>query len=71
MSRKNQAGTKKSEDVVHQNIGKSLKKVYADILVEPVPDKFLDLLDKLDSENTSENQKISPSQERGSEKDSK
>jgi hypothetical protein len=41
----------KGEKLIRQRIGKKLNQVYADILAEPVPDRFLDLIEKLDTES--------------------
>lgn len=35
---------------VHDLIGKKLREFYEDVAGEPVPDRFNDLLDKLESE---------------------
>lgn len=36
--------------MIHQRLGKKLNQVYADIVAEPVPDRFLELIEKLGSE---------------------
>lgn len=36
------------ENLVQSEIGKKLKTLYEDVVEEEVPDRFLDLLDKLD-----------------------
>jgi hypothetical protein len=41
----------KGEKLIRQRIGKKLNQVYADILAEPVPDRFLELIEKLDTES--------------------
>jgi hypothetical protein len=40
----------RSERLIHQRIGKKLNQVYADIAAEPVPDRFLELIEKLGAE---------------------
>jgi len=40
----------KGERLIHQRIGKKLNQVYADIVAEPVPDRFLELIEKLGTE---------------------
>jgi len=55
----------KGEKLTRQQVGNKLKQVYADIVAEPVPDRFTDLLDQLESEqNSSEDTRDS-----GTEKD--
>jgi hypothetical protein len=38
---------------ISDQIGRQLRSVYNDILAQPVPDRFLDLLKNLDSTDTS------------------
>ncbi len=36
-------------NAIQEKIGEKLKEAYADVLEAPVPDRFLDLLEKLES----------------------
>jgi hypothetical protein len=40
----------RSERLIRQRIGKKLNQVYANIVAEPVPDRFLELIEKLGAE---------------------
>ncbi len=42
-----------SKPEISDQIGRQLRSVYNDILAQPVPDRFLDLLKKLDGPDTS------------------
>ncbi len=35
------------DDVIERHIGEKLRQAYADVLTEPVPQRFVDLLDRL------------------------
>jgi hypothetical protein len=50
----------KSTKFVHERVGKKLKQVYADVAAEPIPDRFLDLIKQLESDNSSETGKDLP-----------
>ncbi len=41
----------KANKVINQQVGNKLKQIYADIVAEPVPDRLIDLLDQLESNN--------------------
>jgi hypothetical protein len=47
---KDEERSAKSEGLIRQRIGKKLNQVYADIVAEPVPDRFLELIEKLGAE---------------------
>ena len=47
---KDEERSAKSERLIRQRIGKKLNQVYADIVAEPVPDRFLELIEKLGAE---------------------
>jgi len=40
------------EATVQAELGKKLQQVYSDVIAEPVPDRFLDLLNQLESSST-------------------
>lgn len=44
-------------DVISQKVGDKLKQVYSDIASEPVPDRFIDLINQLDEQKKGSNQK--------------
>ena len=48
-----QAGATHSDDGVQSAIGKRLRAYYDDVASEPVPDRFLSLLDALDAAESS------------------
>ena len=37
-------------DVISQKVGDKLKQVYSDIAAEPVPDRFIDLINQLEEQ---------------------
>jgi len=43
------AGGSPIDDKLQEHIGSQLKRLYDDALQEPVPDRFIELLDKLDN----------------------
>jgi len=46
---KSEKRSRKGDKLTRQQVGNRLKQVYADIVSEPVPDRFMDLIDQLDS----------------------
>ena len=44
-------------DVISQKVGDKLKQVYSDIAAEPVPDRFIDLINQLDEQKKGSNEK--------------
>jgi hypothetical protein len=56
---------KMSEKLTREKVGDKLKQIYADIVAEPVPDRFVDLIEQLESgEDTNENSKKQSKSER-------
>ena len=44
-------------DVTSKKLGDKLKQVYSDIASEPVPDRFIDLINQLEKQKKSQNEK--------------
>jgi hypothetical protein len=44
---KSEKQSRKGDKLTRQQVGSKLKQLYADVVAEPVPDRFLELLDKL------------------------
>lgn len=46
---KSEKQTRKAEKLTREKVGNKLKQLYADVVAEPVPDRFMDLIEQLDS----------------------
>ena len=46
---KGEKRSRSGDKLTRQQVGNRLKQVYADIVSEPVPDRFLDLIEQLES----------------------
>lgn len=46
---KSEKQSRKGDKLTRQQVGSKLKQLYADIVAEPVPDRFMELIDKLGS----------------------
>jgi hypothetical protein len=44
---KSEKQSRKGDKLTRQQVGSKLKQLYADIVSEPVPDRFLELIEKL------------------------
>jgi hypothetical protein len=44
---KSEKQSRKGDKLTRQQVGSKLKQLYADIVAEPVPDRFMELIDKL------------------------
>jgi Anti-sigma factor NepR len=44
-------------DAISKKLGDKLKQVYSDIASEPVPDRFIDLINQLEKQKKSQNEK--------------
>lgn len=47
---KSEKQSRKGDKLTRQQVGGKLKQLYADIVAEPVPDRFIELLDQLGGE---------------------
>jgi hypothetical protein len=48
---KSEKQNRKGDKLTRQQVGSKLKQLYADIVAEPVPDRFIDLIEKLGSDD--------------------
>ena len=60
----NNDSSAKSSRRVQERVGKKLKQVYADVAAEPIPDRFLDLIKQLESDNTTNSDTPSSNKEK-------
>jgi hypothetical protein len=49
---KSEKQSRKGDKLTRQQVGSKLKQLYADIVAEPVPDRFKELLDQLGADET-------------------
>ena len=46
---KTDKNSKKAEKLTRDRVGTKLKELYANVVAEPVPDRFMDLIEQLES----------------------
>lgn len=67
---KSEKQSRKGDKLTRQQVGSKLKQLYAHIVAEPVPDRFVELIEKLGGDDAEEERDERPALDTEKQKDS-